>query len=134
MVTIVVLAVALPGCDNKAGRASAGDRPRQDYARWKTGRVRNGRLRADRAPPPDPRGPSRCKDGQYASGAKGPVVGKNRVEIRAPRNAGAESPNAGGDWKSDYVESVPARYNTQSTLEVEVRPGDNTFDFELKSQ
>jgi hypothetical protein len=72
------------------------------------------------------------KDGQYASTATGPVVGKSKVEIRASGNRAATSES--GDWKSNYVELIPARYNAQSTLEVDVRPGDNTFDFQLKSQ
>jgi hypothetical protein len=72
------------------------------------------------------------KDGQYASDAKGPIVGKNRVEIRAPRDSGKTPED--GDWKSNYIESIPVRYNTQSTLEFDVHPGDNTFDVELKSQ
>jgi hypothetical protein len=72
------------------------------------------------------------KDGQYASTASGPVVGKSKVEIRASRNPPAAS--EGADWKSNYVELIPAQYNTQSTLEVDVRPGDNALDFQLKSQ
>jgi hypothetical protein len=73
-------------------------------------------------------------DGHYASGANGPVAGKSRVEIRASRNPKGSPDGAGGDWKSNYVEGIPARYNTQSTLAVDVRSGDNTFDFELKSR
>jgi hypothetical protein len=72
------------------------------------------------------------QNGQYASDVNGPVVGKCRIEIRAPRPS-ATTPE-GGDWKSGYVEAIPARYNTQSTLEVDVRAGDNTFDFDLKSR
>lgn len=74
------------------------------------------------------------KNGQYASDAKGPIVGKNRVEVRARRQTSAQPQNTDGDWKSSYIEAIPDRYNAQSTLEVDVRPGENTFDFELKSR
>jgi hypothetical protein len=74
------------------------------------------------------------KDGQYASDAKGPIVGKNRIEIRARSQTPTQPQNPDGDWKSNYIEAIPARYNSQSVLEADVRPGDNTFDFELNLQ
>jgi hypothetical protein len=77
------------------------------------------------------------KDGQYLSDASGPVVGKNRVEILAPRNVTGKPRRPRSDRmgpEDDYVECIPPRYNTQSILDVDVRPGGNTFDFELKSR
>lgn len=74
------------------------------------------------------------KDGRYASGAGGPIVGRSRVEICASRTEAAESSNDQRDWKRNYVEAVPARYNSQTTLEADVQTGENSFDFELKAQ
>jgi hypothetical protein len=74
------------------------------------------------------------RDGQYTSGQPGPIVGKSRVGITAPRQNAAPLQDAKSDWKSGYVEAIPASYNAKSTLAVEVKPGDNVFDFELKSR
>jgi hypothetical protein len=71
--------------------------------------------------------------GRYRlSAAEGPVVGRNRVEILAPVNSGRKVPapfGNPGEMSDEIVEKVPARYNTQSTLEREVKPGSNTLDF-----
>jgi hypothetical protein len=34
----------------------------------------------------------------------------------------------------EIIETVPARYNSQSTLEEEVKPGRNTLDFHLTTK
>lgn len=86
------------------------------------------------APDGGPAWATSLKDGQFVSGDVGPVVGKSRVEVRARRQASAQPQNPDGDWKGGYVEAVPDRYNAHSTLEVDVRPGENTFDFDLKSR
>ena len=73
--------------------------------------VTRGSRTIDQVVPIKPGGGPACgialKDGQYASGASGPLVGKNRVEIRAPHSSGRAQ--EGGDWKSGYAESIPAR-------------------------
>ena len=58
--------------------------------------------------------------------------GKRRVEISASAPApGTPDPPTG---PVQFVEIVPPRYNTKSTLTVEVKePGPNTFTFELES-
>ena len=80
----------------------------------------------------------------YIRETRGTKVGHNRVEI-APSEEGEEdadepegdvdsdSPQAKQPVNSRKAPSVPARYNTQSELEADVKPGKNRFDFKLKS-
>ena len=78
------------------------------------------------------------KDGLYRlAAAKGPVVGQNRVEIRAVRMTGKRIPKGlggTGEMVDEQVEAVAPRFNLQSTLKFEVKPGENTSDFEVASQ
>jgi len=66
------------------------------------------------------------KDGNYElvykRGVKGGSLGMNRVTIieDAAANHGPQR--------------VPARYNSESDLQREVKPGENEFDFELTTQ
>jgi hypothetical protein len=78
------------------------------------------------------------EDGRYSiTAARGPVVGSNRVEIRATKKTGrkVQAPMSDrGVLTDEFVEAVPARYNSQSTLECRVEPGDNNLDFTLTSR
>ena len=68
---------------------------------------------------------------------KGPVEGRYRVEIRAPQKTGKmiQAPMAEeGTMVEETAESVPAKYNSESTLEEEIKAGKNVLDFELTSQ
>jgi hypothetical protein len=74
------------------------------------------------------------KDGRYA--ARVPV-GLMQVKIYSPKVVG-QTPLYPHDPKSPTrpvsVESVPAKYNEQTTLELDVKPGSNDKDFELQSK
>jgi len=77
--------------------------------------------------------------GQYSiEEDKGPVAGKSRVEIRWERKTGkkvpAGSPSPPGTMIDQVAEAIPAKYNSKSTLEKEIKEGDNTLDFELTSK
>lgn len=78
------------------------------------------------------------KGGQYAlSGVKGPAVGWNRVEVRAARGTGKMIPRGlggTGEPVEEQVEGVAPRFNTQSTLKVEIKAGNNTADFQVTSK
>lgn len=78
------------------------------------------------------------KDGQYRLvAAKGPAVGWNRVEVRAVRKTGKMIPKGlggTGEMVAEQVEAVAPRFNAQSTLKIEVKPGENTADFEVTSK
>jgi len=75
----------------------------------------------------------------YAHGAKGASVGQHTVHISS-----RGGPEGGGDPdeetrgkdapRQDYFKGkIPAQYDQKSTLTATVKPGKNTFDFELKS-
>jgi hypothetical protein len=73
-------------------------------------------------------------DGRYS--AKLPV-GKYKVEIRVPRQVGKapkarEGPGPGG--VANIEESLPAKYNDQTELTLEVKPGANEKNWELKTK
>ena len=65
---------------------------------------------------------------------QGPAVGANRVEVHATRKTGRRVSSWGGAMIDEEVESIPGRYNTNSTLVVEVKTGKNAFDCELTSK
>ena len=65
--------------------------------------------------PPPPRNP--------VSEAGGPAM------VEVPASVGNP-----GEMTDEIVETVPARYNTQSTPEREAKPGNNTLDHELTTR
>jgi hypothetical protein len=80
----------------------------------------------------------------YIRDVKGTKIGHNRVEI-GPSEAEEEeedAPEMEGDDAPPPVQQpartgkpkIPARYNTRSELEADVKPGENTFDFKLTSK
>ena len=74
------------------------------------------------------------KSGQYAIAAKdGLGTGQFRVEIRALRATG-EKANPNEPTMIPAKEAVPSKYNSKSELAVEIRPGQNSADFDLKSK
>jgi hypothetical protein len=70
---------------------------------------------------------------EYRPGVSGAAVGKHRVEISTYREA---DPNSDDESRRQPApERVPAKYNSQTTLEAEVKAGDNEpIDFNLDSQ
>jgi hypothetical protein len=78
------------------------------------------------------------ENGRYQiSGASGPVLGKNRVEIRALRKSGKMVQKAlapQGDMVEGFEEAIAPRFNSKSTLEVEVARGANIRNFEITSR
>jgi len=75
--------------------------------------------------------------GRYSlPAADGPVVGRHRVEIRAPQPTGKKLPDPyqPGKTVDQVLDAVPERYNTASTLERDVNSGRNVIDFELTTR
>lgn len=76
----------------------------------------------------------------YIRETKGAKVGPNRVEIAPSEDgegeevadSGEETTSAPARPKSGKP-TIPARYNVRSELTVDVKPGENTFDFKLES-
>jgi hypothetical protein len=72
-------------------------------------------------------------DGRYDFDARrGPFPGKYRVQIYWQKKTGKRVPGEGGVMKDETQQAIPAKYNTSTELVVEVRPGRNTLDFDLK--
>lgn len=79
------------------------------------------------------------KEGRYLiSAGRRPILGMNRVEIRARLKTGRKAPFdplvPPEMLLDEVVEGAPARYNTMSELTADVKPGENTFDFSLQSK
>ncbi len=78
------------------------------------------------------------KDGHYQiSGAKAPAIGWNRVEITATRPTGkmVQDPyGPPGRMVEIIANAVAARFNSTSTLKLEIKPEDNTANFEVQSE
>jgi hypothetical protein len=75
------------------------------------------------------------KKGRYVlSAAEGPELGRHRVEIVWHRSPSKAAPANPGLVTDDMKQIIPAVYNAQTTLFVDVQRGANTFDFALKSQ
>lgn len=78
-------------------------------------------------------------NGTYRLSVKeGPCLGKHRVEISATRTTGRQVKAGSGadnpDALVDEIEMyIPPKYNSQSELTVNVAPGVNTFDFDLRA-
>jgi hypothetical protein len=72
------------------------------------------------------------KNGQYTIAAKdGLGTGQFRVEIRALRAANEKTNDP---TLISAKEVVPSKYNSKSELMAEIKPRQNTADFELKSK
>jgi hypothetical protein len=72
--------------------------------------------------------------GKYAiDSASGLGTGEFRVEIRAVRS-GSEKANANEPTLTTAKDIVPAKYNNQSALTAEIKPGANVANFDLKSK
>ncbi len=73
-------------------------------------------------------------DGHYDLDSNhGPLPGKYRVEIYWHKKTGRQIANRSGTAFREVTEqAIPAMYNENSALTVEVKPGHNTFDFDLK--
>ena len=75
------------------------------------------------------------KDGKYTVSAEdGATVGKNRVEIKSYRGSGKMMVSSAGEGQKveEVVQFIPARFNTESTLSIEIKEGENVHDFDLK--
>jgi hypothetical protein len=82
-----------------------------------------------------PAGATTDADGNYVlnftQGRQGAIPGKNKVQIRTARDR-SETPD--GTPIPAVPEKLPIKYNTQSTLEFDVKPGEkNIANFELES-
>ena len=73
------------------------------------------------------------QDGRYSVRVP---VGMTKVEIRVPRPVARPGPNVQGPGAEGGLieESLPAKYNDQTELTFEVKPGKNEKDWDLPKQ
>jgi hypothetical protein len=75
------------------------------------------------------------ENGVYSiSGDQGPAKGMNLVAIYGGRKTGKQVRSRRGALVDQVISVVPERYNNQSTLKRELKPGKNVLDFELSSK
>ena len=76
------------------------------------------------------------EEGKYDIPAeRGPSLGPCRVEITWAKRTGKQVPSADPGFMMDQTrEAIPTKYNSQSSLTVEIRPGENVHDFRLQSR
>jgi len=76
------------------------------------------------------------EEGRYGVPAdRGPSPGSFKVEINWARKTGRKVPSADpGIMMDETREAVPSKYNSQTTLTVEIKSGENVRDFHLKSR
>jgi hypothetical protein len=70
----------------------------------------------------------------YIRDTKGCKIGHNKVEITSVVEGGNEMEAEGDDATPAEAtkEKLPAKYNTNTELEADVKAGENTFNFDLK--
>lgn len=76
--------------------------------------------------------------GQYdIPQSRGPVVGKNRVELRASAKTGRkiqDPTGRPGTLTDEYKEVFPPSSNTNSSLVREIKDDHNTLDFDIRTK
>jgi hypothetical protein len=73
-------------------------------------------------------------DGHYTLDSKrGPYPGHYRVEIYWNKKTGRQIGNRDKTaFKDERKQVIPVKYNQRSELKVEIKPGSNTHNFDLK--
>lgn len=131
------IAVLANGCGSQSGL----ERPAVSGAVLLDGKpIESGTISF--VPAPGSKGPAAggiIKTGKYSiADGNGAAVGTARVEIHSSKMTGkmikVGSPMPPGTMIEETVEAVPAKYNTDSTLTVDIKAGANTHDFDLKSK
>lgn len=74
-------------------------------------------------------------NGEFSlSSSEGPAVGMNKVVIDATRKTGKQKKNIMGEMEDEIEHFIPARYNAQTELQVEITSGSNEESFELTAE
>jgi hypothetical protein len=127
MVRLAVLCLAACGCSDSnettvSGTVSVNGTPA------KTGSISfipaDGQSRTSGGP---------ITDGKYETRAP---IGNQRVEVRVPKVVGQRKLyNTPDSPTQDILEEVlPPKYNSQSELQLDVKPGDNHKDYQLTTK
>jgi hypothetical protein len=123
----------LTGCGGDSHRATVEGRITIDHAALENGTISFSPTDGNNGPTAG----ANIKDGCYSiDAAKGPATGWNRITISGAKKTGKRisDPMMPGRIVDEVVSVVPERYNSQSTLKQELKPGKNVLDFDLLSK
>jgi hypothetical protein len=130
---LAVAALALAGCSS----SGSGRSPVQGAVSYGGEAVDDGGIAfiPEEGGASQVRATGEIRDGRYdLDGSRGPNPGKYRVEIFWYKKTGRQIASPSGKaFKDETKQAIPAKYNDKTELKVEVKPGRNTFDFDLKS-
>jgi hypothetical protein len=135
-ISIAALALTLaPGCSPDGGRVGVSGNITLDGQPLESGSILLVPIEGTMSPSAG----SDIADGEYeVPRAKGPKPGTFRVEIRSQRKSGrkvqAPPPAAKGVLAEEWIEVVPAAYNRESKLRIELKTGNNPRNFDLQSK
>jgi hypothetical protein len=121
---LLVLA-AVAGCSGDASQGTVNGEVTFDDQPVKEGSIRFSPMDGKSAT-----AGAKIVDGKFT--AKVPV-GKHKVEINAPKPTGRKV-RAGDEMVDELTELLPAKYNLQSNLTADVKPGTQPLKFDLKSK
>ena len=128
---LLALASCLFGCGGATGRASVSGTVTLDGEPVENGAITLVAVTGDEGPTG-----ANIVDGSYRiRKTQGPVAGHFRVEIRWSKPTGKKIlvmdgiPDSG--MRDELAEAIPAKYNKESVLEIEIQKGNNQRDFEL---
>lgn len=133
IILVLVWLSALTGCMTDDGRQSLDGTVTLDGAPLAEGSI----LITPMAGTSGPVSGGAIQDGQFSvTSKKGVVAGHYRVEISSTQKSGNKRYDPGlGTEVDEIIQILPARYNEQSELQLEVKEdGPNEYTFELISE
>ncbi len=129
----LVVVISIAGCSSESPSSLSGQ------ATFDGAPIPDGNIRLDPiGDTPGPGGAAKIIAGKYEIPRDaGMLAGKHQVLISATRATGrqvrAENLDGGPSTTDEIVQYIPARYNTNLELDVDLEPGENTEDFDLRS-
>jgi hypothetical protein len=131
ILTVAVIALAGLGCSSDSDRSHV-----QGAVSYNGEPVDDGGIGflPDEGNPSQFKATGQIVDGRYnLDNKRGPFPGKYRVEIYWNKKTGRTITGRSGATKDERRQALPAKYNERTELKVEVKPGNNTLDFDLKN-
>jgi hypothetical protein len=136
LLVVAVAALTLVGCSSDSDRSHV-----QGTVRYNGEPVDDGGIAfvpegegASQEGASQVRATGEIRDGRYDLDSKrGPYPGKYRVEIYWNKKTGRQIANRSRTaFRDERKQVIPAKYNTNTELKVDVKPGRDTHDFDLK--
>lgn len=130
---LAVLLIGLPACGSKQTYSGPARAAVSGKVIFGGELITNGAIALIPENETSRRSGGKIQDGLYSiSEPNGPNLGKYRVEIRWPKPTGAKVKDSDSGVEIDEMkEAVPARFNVNSELAIEIKPGLNEKNWEL---